>query len=126
MSSNINPTTGHKNLVSLLSILVLNCLVTCTPLNLPSTTSLTSLPYGALLTVIFQHFGVDCPNEASDSSSKPFDKLTVAKSLRQSGRASLIRDSDSESSEETNVLGSPPKARAARLSLSSIMNQLMA
>lgn len=41
--------------------------------------------YGALLIVIFQHFGIDCPNKPSESSSKPFDKLTVAKSLLQSG-----------------------------------------
>lgn len=55
----------------------------------------TSLPYGALLTVIFSTFGVDCSNEPSYSSLKPFDKLFMAKSLCQSGRSPLVQDFDS-------------------------------
>lgn len=64
VSSNIVPTIDHKNLVSLLSVLLLHCLVSRIPLKLPnfiikhmfttkSTTSSTSLPCGALFMVIF-------------------------------------------------------------------------
>lgn len=136
MLSNIVPTVGHKNPVSLLSFLVLRCLVGHTTLNLPNfilkhmlatkgITSPTSLPYGALLTTIIQHFGVDCSNEPSDSSSKPLDKRTTAKSLRQSSRAPPARESNMDFIEETNVLGSPLVACGSSSLLSPIMIQLM-
>lgn len=40
-----------------------------------STTSRTSLPYGALLVITFQNFGINCSNEPSDFSSKFFDEI---------------------------------------------------
>lgn len=78
-----------------------------------STTSPTSIHYGALLTVIFQLFSIDCLNESLESSFKPFDKLTMVKSLYQFDRTPPIRDSDSDSTDNTNIIGFPPEACVA-------------
>lgn len=59
----------------------------------------------------FQHFGVDRLHEPSNSSSKPFDKLTLAKTFQQSGCAPPISDSNLDSVEGTDVVGSLLESR---------------
>lgn len=108
VSSNIVPTAGHKNLVLLLSVLVLHSLVTRAPLNLsnfiiehisPPKEPLPALLYHIVLYLlsIFSTLASLVPNEPSDSSSKPFHKRTVTKSLHQFGCAPLAWDSDTNS-----------------------------
>lgn len=83
-----------------------------------STTSPIYLPYDALFTTILHHFGIKCSNEPSESSSKPFDKSTLAKSLNQSSRAPPVHGSSGG-----NRSRGFPSARRARPSMFTLMDK---
>lgn len=90
VSNKIAPITGHKNHVSLLSILVLHCLISCIPLNLPNFIIkhmlLPRVPPPHYPTLehcccYFLSFASIAQNEPSKSSSKPFDKSIQTKPI---------------------------------------------
>lgn len=76
--------------------------------------------------LLFSITSIDCSSEPSESSSKCFDKSTLAESLSQSSCAPPIHgSSDSDSVNDNDITGSPAEARLGLPIMSTIMDHFV-